>query len=174
MSHNQIDRKFLIEKMPSLFWRRPKVYERYFLQHGDLLEERIQKCGNQYEYELKSALSPQEWLRDTRSITREEFEHLRIKCGKGIVREQYTISKKNPRISINKYTGDYRGLTFAEVEFTTKEEAEYFEPLSWMGHEITETPLGRDSWLLDLDREHFLRRLDTEMDNLDPDSQSFM
>lgn len=173
MTHHEIDRKFLIEKMPFLFWRRPVLYERYFLQHGDLVEERIQKYGNIYEYELKTAITPQEWSREKRFITKEEFNVLKGRAGKAILREHYLLTKKSPRISINKYKGDYRGLTFAEVEFDTKEERDSFDPPDWMGTEITTCPLGRDSWLLDMDREHFLKALDTEMDNLNIGSQSF-
>lgn len=170
--HNQIDRKFLIEKMPSLFWRRSSIYERYFLQHGDLVEERIQKCGNVYEYEIRTAISPRERTREKRTITKEEFNHLK-KNHKPVIRETYIISKKNPRITINKYRGDYKGLVYAEAEFDSVDEAEAFSPPSWMGPEITNCPLGRDSWLLGLDREHFLRALDTEMDNLHAHAQSF-
>ena len=43
----------------------------------------------------------------------------------------------------------------AEVEFDSVEEMEKFTPLSWMGTEVTETALGKDARLVDLDEEHF-------------------
>lgn len=171
--YHEIDRKFLIQEMPRLTGRRSVLYERYFLQHGDIVEERIQKCGNEYEYEIKTAISPRERIREKNQITEREFNKLKAKSSKSIVRESYLLSKKNPRVSINKYKGDYKGFDFAEVEFDNKEDSESFEPLPWMGTEITNTPLGRDSWLLSLDREHFLKILDTEQEKLNPEFQSY-
>ncbi len=172
--YHEIDRKFLIQEMPRLSGRKPVLYERYFLQHGDIVEERIQKCGNVYEYEIKTAISPRERIREKSEITEKEFNKFKAKSSKSILRESYLISKKNPRISINKYKGDYKGFDFAEVEFDNKEDSESFEPLPWMGTEITNTPLGRDSWLLSLDREHFLKILDTEQEKLNSDFHSYI
>ncbi len=167
--YHEINRKFLIEEMPRLTGRRPVFYERYFLQHGDLVEERIQKVGDSYEYEIKTAISPRERIREKNSISEKEFKKLKERSSKVILRERYLLSKKDPRISINRYKGDYKGFDFAEAEFDTEEERESFEPLAWMGTEITNSPLGRDSWLLSLDREHFLKILDTENKKLKPE-----
>ena len=170
--YHEIERKFLIRRMPKISGIRPEVQERYFLQHGDLAEERIQKRGDIYEYELKMALSPREWRREKRSIPESEFRDLATRAPKVLIRESYSMSKKNPRISIKKYKGDYRGLEIAEVEFDSLEESEAFKPLDWMGTEVTNTNLGRDSRLLSLDREHFVALLDTYMESLNP-SKSF-
>lgn len=159
--YHEIERKFLIQRMPKISGIRPELQERYFLQHGDLAEERIQKKGNVYEYELKMAVSPREWRREKRFISETEFRDLATRTPKVLLRESYSISKKNPRISIKKYKGDYSGLELAEVEFDSLEEAEMFEPFDWMGNEITNTPLGRDSRLMCLDREHFITLIDT-------------
>lgn len=166
--YHEIDRKFLIQEMPRLTGRRSVLHERYFLQHGDLVEERIQKVGDIFEYEIKTAMSPKERTREKRVITEKEFIRLKEKASKVILRENFLLSKK-PRISINRYLGEYKGFTFAEVEFDTREDSESFMPLSWMGTEITNSPLGRDSWLLGLDREHFLKVLDTESRKLHPE-----
>ena len=172
LMYHEIERKFLIQEMPSLRGRKSSLYERHFLQHGDLVEERIQKCGDVFEYEIKTALSPRERIREREIITEAEFKKLKAKASKVILRESYLISKKSPRISINKYKGEYKDLEFAEVEFDNNEERENFEPLEWMGTEITDSPLGRDSKLLNLDREHFLKILDTEKDKLNIDQES--
>ena len=54
------------------------------------------------------------------------------------------------------------------MEFDSKEEGEEFEPLPWMGIEITATPLGRDAKLSDLDREHFLSLLNQITPDTEP------
>ena len=40
----------------------------------------------------------------------------------------------------------------AEVEFATEEEAKAFQPLGWMGKEMTGMPIARDAQLLELTR----------------------
>lgn len=118
--------------------------------------------GDMYEYELKMACSPREWRREKRNIQKAEFGLLVKRAPKMILRESYSLSKKNPRISIKKYKGEYSGLELVEVEFDSILESEQFRPLEWMGVEITNSQLGRESWLLDLDREHFLSTLRSE------------
>ena len=160
--YHEIDRKFLIEEMPSLRGFAPVLHERYFIQYGDLAEERIQKCNGVFEYEIKMMITPHERSRERKVLTEKEFEKLKKRSSKVILLESYLLSKKNPRLSINKYKGDYQGLVFAELEFDTREESEAYVPEEWMSTEITNTKLGRDSWLLELDKEHFLNILDTE------------
>jgi len=91
-------------------------------------------------------------------ITEEEFEFLKPKNGRAIIRDSYIISK-NPEVSIKIYHGEYEGLIRAEVEFALEEEAEKFKPFNWMGKEITDSVLGRDSKLLDLSVVEFRKLL---------------
>lgn len=166
MMYHEIERKFLVETMPNLKGVKPVLQERYFLQHGDLVEERIQAYGTIFEYEMKTAVSPKEWRREKRLLTGEQFFSLQKKASPAIVRESYSLSKKNPRVSIKVYQGIYQGLVYAEVEFDSLKEFESFKPLSWMGLEITNSPLGRESWLLTFDRKHFLKALAAEKEKL--------
>ena len=170
--YHEIDRKFLIEEMPDLSDLECVVRTRYFLQRNDLIEEFIQDSDGEYSYEIKTAISPHERTREKKVLTKEEFELLQEKATRGITRESYILSSESPRIIIKKYRGEYEGLVFAEVEFNTYEDSVSFEGLSWTGSEITDTPLGRDSQLLELDREHFLQILDTEIKRLHTDFES--
>ncbi len=167
--YHEIERKFLIRRMPKISGIKPELQERHFIQHTELAEERIQKKDAMYEYELKMALSPREWRRERRFISEEEFKQLALRAPKVIMRESYSLSKKNPRISIKKYLGDYRGLVLAEVEFDSVAESEDFSPSDWMGIEITNTPLGRDSRLIGLDREHFSSVLKDSYEIMNPE-----
>ena len=155
--------------MPSLRGIKPILNEQYFLQHGDLVEERIQKKEGICEYEIKTIFGSGEWNREKKCINEKEFNLLKEKSPKVVLRESYSLSKKRPRLSIKVYLGDYKGLIFAEVEFDSHEEAENYEPSEWMGTEITHCPLGRDAWLLNFDREHFLKALQVEKDKLNKD-----
>lgn len=170
--YHEIERKFLIESMPDLKGIKPILNEQYFLQHGDLMEERIQKKDGVCEHEIKTIFASGEWSREKSVIDEKDFNLLKARSSKVLLRESYSLSKINPRLSVKVYQGTYKGLVFAEVEFNSHEEAENYEPLEWMGTEITHCPLGRDAWLLNFDREHFLNALQTENDKLNKDMMS--
>ncbi len=146
---NEIERKFFVREMPDLSGLEPLHYERYFLKHEDGVEERISKVNDKYVYERKTEVSALERSREKKELSEQEFNQLKEKASEAIIRERYTISS-NPDIAIQIYHGRFEGLVRAEVEFETKEEAESFIPLPWMGKEMTELPIARDSKLLDL------------------------
>ncbi len=151
---NEIERKFFIKEMPDLSNIIPLHYERYFLERGDGKEIRISKIGDKYVYEKKSEVSDLERTREKREIAKEEFDELKQKASEAIIRDSYTISE-HPDIVIQIYHGRFEGLIRVEVEFDSEEEANAFEPLSWIGKEMTGLPIARDSKLLDLSDEEF-------------------
>ncbi|KKQ53067.1 hypothetical protein A2865_02880 [Candidatus Woesebacteria bacterium RIFCSPHIGHO2_01_FULL_39_17] len=154
----EIERKFLVKKLPDLSGKTKQSFERYYLYRGEGIDIRIQKVNDIYEFERKSETS--ELGRETKKfeITKGEFAALKRSFGDVIVRDSYLISE-NPETTIKIYHGKFEGLVRAEVEFTSKENANKFTPPSWMGEEITDTPLGRDSRLLDLTEEEFKKLL---------------
>jgi CYTH domain-containing protein len=159
LKNMEIERKFLIKEMPDLSGIKAVGYERYYIKKDGEAVERIQKKGDSYEYETKRTISHLEHEKEKRRITREEFEELkRGKENEGIIRDGYLLSS-NPDVSIKIYHGRFEGLSRVEVEFSSKEEAEKYVPQSWMGTEITVSPLGADSRLLHLSRDEFLSLL---------------
>lgn len=157
--YHEIERKFLVAKMPNLRGIKKVSQERYFIQRGDLFEEGLKRKDSFFSYESKFTLSPQEKTREKIFITKEEFDALKEKGTQILERDSYLLSKKKPVISIKKYKGIFRELVLAEVEFDSIEELKSFKPLDWMGIEVTDTPLGKDARLVDLDRKHFLKIL---------------
>jgi CYTH domain-containing protein len=153
--YHEIERKFLVEEMPSLRGIEKEEQERYFIQRSDLLEEGLNKKGSRFVYESKFMLSKKERTREKVRISKEEFEKLKEKGTHVLVRDSYILSREKPIISIKKYQGIYKGLVLAEVEFDSISEYEAFEPLPWMGVEVTDGPLGRDARLVDLDKDEF-------------------
>ncbi len=87
-----------------------------------------------------------------KEITKEEFDDLKQNASEAIIRDRYNISS-NPDIAIQVYHGKFEGLIRVEVEFETQEKAMSFQPLDWMGEEMTGLPIARDSKLLDLTSE---------------------
>lgn len=153
--HHEIERKFLIRKMPNLRGIKKIPQERYFLQRSDLFEEGMKRKGGVYLYETKFMLSKDEKTREKVVIDEEEFESKKKEGTPVIVRDSYELTKSSPRVSIKKYKGIYSGLELAEVEFDSVEEMEDFVPLDWMGDEVTDTKLGKDARLVDLSKENF-------------------
>ena len=95
-----------------------------------------------------------EWKKEKKEISKEEFDKLKQGASESVTRERYNISS-NPDIAIQIYHGRFEGLIRLEVEFETEEEAKDFQPLSWMGEEMTGLPIARDGKLIDLTDEEF-------------------
>jgi CYTH domain-containing protein len=153
--YHEIERKFLVTKIPHLKGVKKVSQERYFIQRGDIVEEGLKRKDEIYLYEHKVTVSGKEKSREKKIITQDEFEKLKAHGTRVIERDSYTLTDKSPLISIKEYKGIYKGLVLAEVEFDSLDEMEMFKPLPWMGAEVTSTKLGKDARLVDLDREHF-------------------
>ena len=149
---NEIERKFLIKKMPNLDFIEPVYYQRYFLFRNTNLEIRIQKRGGKYEFERKVTENNLSAKKLKFEITKEEYDKLKELPCEHIVRESYKISD-NPEITVKVYHGKFEGLVRAEVEFEDEKEAQKFQVPEWFGEEITNSSLGRDSKLLDLSKQ---------------------
>lgn len=151
---NEIERKFYVNKIPDLSGITPLRYERFFLERREGIEIRVSKIDDRYKYEKKTEISDLERTRENKEISKEEFEKLKQNASEIIIRDKYSISL-NPNISIQVYKGRFDGLIRAEVEFSSKEEAQSFQPLEWMGKEMTNLPIARDSKLIDLSETKF-------------------
>jgi len=152
----EIERKFLVTHSPDLSRIEPNRYERYYLSVTKNSEERIQGVNGVYAYEKKVAIDAFTRSTERHELVREEFEELKADSSRAIIRDSFKISSQ---LSIKVYYGEFEGLIRAEVEFESLAEANAYIPESWMGAEITDSPLGRDSRLLQLDHGEFLRIL---------------
>ncbi len=160
---NEIERKFLVREMPiDISKQAPKVYERFYLEVAPDFEDRIQMVDDRYYREKKRRVSDLERTKEKEEISKEEFERLKQDAGNAILRESFFVSQE-PEISIKVYKGRFEPLVRAEVEFETEVEAKKFIPLYWMGKEITDSPLGKDSKLILLSDLEFKELLNNEM-----------
>ncbi|MBN1263127.1 MAG: hypothetical protein JW991_02100 [Candidatus Pacebacteria bacterium] len=151
---DEIERKFLIKKMPDLSGFEPVAYERYYLYRNSTCELRVQKKGSKYEIERKEMVNPLTAKKTKLTISKGEFERLKKIGGKAILREGFFLSS-DPDISIKIYHGRHEGLKKVEVEFKSEEEAKAFKVPDWFGEEITDSIVSRDSKLVDLSDEEF-------------------
>lgn len=150
----EIERKFLVKKIPDLNNLESISYERYFLYSSENIEIRIQKKCEKYQFERKEKLSNLSANKQKFDISKEEFDVLKQYSWKSIIRDSYLLTT-NPEITLKIYHGRFEGLYRAEVEFGDEESAKNFVPFDWFGKEITNSPMGRDSTLLDLTEEEF-------------------
>lgn len=150
----EIERKFLVRKLPDLSSIQPVHYERYYLHRANGVEKRIQKRGEVYEFEELEESSSLSRTSHKRDLTEREFEFFKKQSDEKIVRDSYVIST-NPEISIKVYHERFEGFARVEVKFSTEEEAQSFEVPDWFGEDITYHPLGRDSKLVGLSDEEF-------------------
>ena len=54
---NEIERKFLIKRMPDLSNFESVIYERFYIFRNDIVEMRVQKKGEKYEIERKEMVN---------------------------------------------------------------------------------------------------------------------
>ena len=83
---------------------------------------------------------------------------LKEKAYSEIIRESYLLIEDN-RISIKKYFGRYLGLYRVEVSFNSIDEEKAYVKESWMGKEITDSPLAFDKYLSKLSEDEFKKEL---------------
>ncbi|EKE06481.1 MAG: adenylate cyclase [uncultured bacterium] len=143
----EIERKFFIKTSPDISAITPWHSERFFLKGKDDTEERISKIQDKFYYDKKNVISAIERNREKKEITENEFNNLKSRAYGSTIRDTYLLSE-NPKITLQIYQGQFKGLIRAEVEFNSIEEADTFIPLSWMGKEITGLDIARDSTIL--------------------------
>lgn len=147
----KLTKRFITSSLDNLNLSMPIRYERYYI--SDTL--RIQKKGNTYEKEI---LNENNTVILKENISESEFLSLKEKAYSKIIRDSY-LYLDDKRISIKKYFGDYQGLYHVEVTFTNMKEENLYQKETWMGQEITKSPLAFDKDLSKLSKEKFKKEL---------------
>lgn len=147
----RLTKRYIIHSLEHLNLSKPIRYERYYI--NDNL--RIQNKENCYQKEI---LDNNNILIEKENIKEEEFLDLKKNAYQEIIRNSY-LYLEDERISIKEYLGKYKGLFRVEVNFHTEEEMEEYKKESWMGDEITLSPLAFDKYLSKLSRNEFMEEL---------------
>lgn len=147
----EIERKWILSRLPDVGHQSPVPYERHFLFIGERVEVRIQRKGEKFEFERKVESNDLTRVGEKFEITEAEFNHFKQNAVGSIQRESYIIEGTSVKV----YKGKHSGLIRAEVEFSSEKEAKRFKPLDWFGKEITDSPLGKDKKLSQLSSEEF-------------------
>lgn len=147
----RLTKRYIIQSLNDLNLSKPIRYERYYI--NDHL--RIQKKENTYQKEI---LDDNNVLVKKENIKEEEFIDLKKEAYQKIIRNSY-LYLEDEKISIKEYLEKYEGLFRVEVKFNTKEEMDSYQKESWMGKEITLSPLAFDKDLSKLSRNEFVEEL---------------
>lgn len=133
----EIERKFIPAYLPENL----QQYSYHEIEQGYLCTSptiRIRKMDDTYFLTYKSAglMAHEEY---EMQLTRESYLHLREKTdGLTIEKRRYYIPiDECHTIELDIFKGSLDGLTLAEVEFASIEEANSFVPPEWFGKDVT-------------------------------------
>ena len=132
----EIERKFLINKIPFDLTNVPfRQIEQAYLNTAPVV--RIRQDNDKYylTYKSKGFLEREEY---NLYLDQDSYLHLREKAdGIIITKKRYEIPYEEYTIEFDIFEGRHTGLMLAEVEFSSKEEAENFTPPDWFGEDVT-------------------------------------
>lgn len=132
----EIERKYLIKTLPENLEQYPlRILEQGYLCTTPVV--RIRKDNDKYELTYKSGglMARQEY---NLPLTADAYEHLRLKVdGRIISKKRYMLPLREYTIELDIFEGDLAPLMLAEVEFSSIEEANAFEPPEWFGEDVT-------------------------------------
>ena len=145
----EIERKFLIKHIPDNLTGYPseEIAQGYLPREEDGVELRVRQKGDTYYHTAKrgGGMVREE---DEHEITRAEFEEYWQKTeGRRVAKTRYRIPYEQYVIEFDQYHGALKGLTTAEVEFPSVDEAHAFRAPAWFGREITDDRQYRNSTL---------------------------
>ena len=133
----EVERKFVVTEAPALDGAESADIEQGYLAIGSEGEVRVRRMGEKLLLTAKrgSGLSRQEAEVE---IDRASFDVLwSLTEGRRLEKRRHVLPYGELRIELDVYGGDLEGLTVAEIEFPSEEEAKAFDPPDWLGEEVT-------------------------------------
>ena len=134
----EIERKYLIKNPPADYPTWDAIHmEQAYLCTAPVV--RVRKENEEYflTYKSKGLLAREEY---NLPLTKEAYKHLLAKADGIIItktRYKKPIEGTDLVIELDVFSGEYKGLMLAEVEFSSIEEAECFTPPAWFGEDVT-------------------------------------
>jgi adenylate cyclase len=140
MSGREIERKFLIERLPAGLKRarRYSIKQGYLAAESDDRHVRLRKKGKSASLTFKLVRGSS--VREEREImlTPKQFGALwPATVGRRLQKMRYEIPWNDVLIEIDVYGGKNKGLVVAEVEFRNRAACRKFKPPNWFGREVT-------------------------------------
>ncbi len=137
--HIEIERKFLVKTMPVLSHaQKTYIHQGYITHSNDSVEVRLRQKDEQYFITVKSGSGMVRGEREI-SIGQKIFETLwPDTLGKRIEKHRWTGQLNTlETFELDVFMGELESLVLVEVEFSSEEQADNFQPADWFGREVT-------------------------------------
>lgn len=156
----EIERKFLVNKMPEAL----ENYEKIEIEQGYISTKptiRIRKANEKYILTVKSKVGsckkkgyPIVNQESEIEITEKEYVHLKEKFISSFLKKtRYLIQlEAGLKAELDVFKDRLSGLIFAEVEFTSVEEANAFNKPDWLGKDVSNDKRYRNSEIIKLEK----------------------
>ena len=156
----EIERKFLVNKIPENIehYRKIEIEQGYVSTKPTI---RIRKSDEKYILTVKSKSGVCKNEGDPivnneleTEITEKEYESLKEKLVKRMLRKtRYIIPLEDGlKVELDIFKDRLEGLVFAEIEFTSIEEANSFNKPKWLGRGVSDDRRYRNSEIIRLDK----------------------
>jgi adenylate cyclase len=141
MSIYEIERKFLVRELPELGMGEGLSLKQGYLAIDEerLLSVRIRQEGGEFRLTIKQGRGRKR-VEIERAITETEFSALWPSVLGGLSKTRFRLLHDRFVIEIDVFEDSLDGLVLAEVEFTSEDSAEAFQPPDWFGEDVTEDP----------------------------------
>ena len=136
----EVERKFLVGEPPDLDGAESDEIEQGYLAIGSEGEVRVRRKGEKLVLTAKrgSGLSREEAEVE---LDRASFDELwELTEGRRLRKRRHVIPHGELKIELDVYEGHLEGLRIAEIEFSSEDEANAFDPPDWIGEEVTGDP----------------------------------
>lgn len=135
----EIERKFLVQYIPEEVLQCPcKRIEQAYLCTKPVV--RVRRCGEEFWLTCKGEglLAREEY---ELPLPEESYRQLLAKADGAVIEKvRYYVPWKGHTIELDVFEGALAPLVFAEVEFSTREEALAFRAPDWFGRDVTCEP----------------------------------
>ncbi len=135
----EIERKFLIKELPDLnISNTQRIQQGYLTSPDDSLEVRLRQIDNQYLMTVKTGEGLVRVEREI-SIDKARYDKLwSLVRGRPLEKKRVSMYLENGlMVEIDFFEGNLAPLIMCEIEFHDEDEANCFEPPSWLGKEVT-------------------------------------
>ncbi len=138
-SHREIERKFLVRRLPANLEEFPhaQIEQGYLAVGKEGLQVRLRRAGRKLSLTYKR---DEGTVRQEREIqlSPEQFDVLwPATADKRLAKTRYDIPHGDRVIEIDVYHEKHEGLVVAEVEFEDEESGRAFHPPEWLGTDVT-------------------------------------
>jgi adenylate cyclase len=137
-AHNEIERKFLLEKVPDGLdqWPHVEIAQGY-LANDSQAEARLRQMGKDRLITVK--IFRADFRIETEvALSEEQFSQLWPATeGRRLRKIRYRIPYEAHTIEVNVYQGKNAGLMVAEIEFPDQNSRQQFKKTEWLGAEIS-------------------------------------